>query len=191
VTAQTPEARAQAENQLTGALRQLFALAESYPDLKANESFRDLQGSLGRSRRRSRARAATTTPSSATSTRRSTAFLPTRSRCSSASSSDSTSSSTARKSVKFRASPSGAERIGRLAALFLALALVPATTFGAPAPTRGQFAIDSFVTSVVVNPDGSLLVREDITFSFRGSHQGIFRRIPAHYTRDGSSTPWP
>src|SRR5262245_49030902 len=46
VTAQTPEARAQAENQLTGALRQLFALAESYPDLKANESFRDLQSSL-------------------------------------------------------------------------------------------------------------------------------------------------
>ena len=46
VTAQTPEARAQAENQLTGALRQLFALAESYPDLKANQSFRDLQNSL-------------------------------------------------------------------------------------------------------------------------------------------------
>jgi LemA protein len=47
VSAQTQETRAQAENQLTGALRQLFALAESYPDLKANESFRDLQGSLG------------------------------------------------------------------------------------------------------------------------------------------------
>jgi LemA protein len=47
VTAQTPEARAQAENQLTGALRQLFALAESYPDLKANQSFVELQGSLG------------------------------------------------------------------------------------------------------------------------------------------------
>ena len=46
VTAQTPEARAQAENQLTGALRQLFALAESYPDLKANQGFRDLQASL-------------------------------------------------------------------------------------------------------------------------------------------------
>jgi len=46
VTAQTPEARAQAENQLTSALRQLFALAESYPDLKANQSFRDLQSSL-------------------------------------------------------------------------------------------------------------------------------------------------
>lgn len=47
VAAQTPEARAQAENVLTGALRQLFALAEAYPDLKANEHFRELQGSLG------------------------------------------------------------------------------------------------------------------------------------------------
>src|SRR2546430_8775956 len=47
MAAQTPETRAQAENQLSGALRQLFALAESYPELKANQSFRDLQGSLG------------------------------------------------------------------------------------------------------------------------------------------------
>jgi len=47
VTAQTQEARAQAENQLTSALRQLFALAESYPELKANQSFSELQGSLG------------------------------------------------------------------------------------------------------------------------------------------------
>jgi len=47
VAAQTPEARAQAENVLTGALRQLFALAEAYPDLKANEHFRELQTSLG------------------------------------------------------------------------------------------------------------------------------------------------
>jgi len=47
VAAQTPEARAQAENALTGALRQLFALAEAYPDLKANQSFTQLQTSLG------------------------------------------------------------------------------------------------------------------------------------------------
>jgi len=46
MSAMTPEARAQAENQLTAALRQLFALAESYPDLKANESFQSLQSSL-------------------------------------------------------------------------------------------------------------------------------------------------
>ncbi len=47
VAAQTPEARAQAENVLTAALRQLFAVAEAYPDLKANENFAGLQASLG------------------------------------------------------------------------------------------------------------------------------------------------
>src|SRR6202140_4058993 len=39
LTAQGPTAQAVAENQLTSALRQLFALAESYPDLKANSNF--------------------------------------------------------------------------------------------------------------------------------------------------------
>ncbi len=34
------------ENQLTGALRSLFALSESYPELKANENFLQLQGQL-------------------------------------------------------------------------------------------------------------------------------------------------
>lgn len=37
---------AQAENMLTGALRQLFALAEAYPDLKANQNFLSLQAEL-------------------------------------------------------------------------------------------------------------------------------------------------
>lgn len=46
VAAAGPEARARAEGQLTDALRQLFALAEAYPDLKASESFRSLQDSL-------------------------------------------------------------------------------------------------------------------------------------------------
>jgi LemA protein len=44
--AQGPEARAQAENQLTGTLRSLFALSESYPQLRANENFLDLQRNL-------------------------------------------------------------------------------------------------------------------------------------------------
>ncbi len=35
-----------AEDMLTGALRRLFALAEAYPDLKASEGFRQLQGQL-------------------------------------------------------------------------------------------------------------------------------------------------
>ncbi len=43
---QDPEAKAEAENVLTGALRQLFALAEAYPQLRAVESFTELQGSL-------------------------------------------------------------------------------------------------------------------------------------------------
>jgi LemA protein len=38
--------QAQAENMLTGALRQLFALSESYPDLKANQNFLQLQEEL-------------------------------------------------------------------------------------------------------------------------------------------------
>ncbi|HSW44996.1 MAG TPA: LemA family protein [Phycisphaerae bacterium] len=38
--------QAAAENMLTGALRQLFALAEAYPDLKANQNFSQLQEEL-------------------------------------------------------------------------------------------------------------------------------------------------
>lgn len=37
---------AAAENMLTGALRQLFALSEAYPDLKANQNFLALQSEL-------------------------------------------------------------------------------------------------------------------------------------------------
>ncbi len=41
-----PASQAQAENVLTGALRQLFALAEAYPNLKANQNFLSLQEEL-------------------------------------------------------------------------------------------------------------------------------------------------
>jgi LemA protein len=44
--ATTPEAKAEAENQLTGALKSLFAVAEAYPQLKASEEFTQLQNSL-------------------------------------------------------------------------------------------------------------------------------------------------
>jgi LemA protein len=40
------EQQAQAENMLTGALRQLFALSEAYPQLRANENFLALQEEL-------------------------------------------------------------------------------------------------------------------------------------------------
>lgn len=45
-SAGTVAEQSQADNMLTGALRQLFALAESYPDLKASANFSDLQGQL-------------------------------------------------------------------------------------------------------------------------------------------------
>jgi LemA protein len=41
------EQKVAAENALTGALRQLFALSEAYPDLKANQNFMQLQGEIG------------------------------------------------------------------------------------------------------------------------------------------------
>jgi LemA protein len=46
MAAHGPEQQAQAENILSGALRQLFALSEAYPDLKANANFQQLQGEL-------------------------------------------------------------------------------------------------------------------------------------------------
>lgn len=44
--ATTVEEVAEADNMLTGALRSLFAVAEAYPDLKANQNFLDLQQEL-------------------------------------------------------------------------------------------------------------------------------------------------
>ncbi len=44
--AQAPGEKAEAENMLSGALKSLFAVAENYPDLKANENFLELQREL-------------------------------------------------------------------------------------------------------------------------------------------------
>lgn len=41
-----PVAMAQAENSLAGALKSVFAVAEAYPDLKANQNFAELQREL-------------------------------------------------------------------------------------------------------------------------------------------------
>jgi LemA protein len=45
-SATSVEDKVKAENMLTGALRQLFAVAEAYPDLKANQNFMSLQAEL-------------------------------------------------------------------------------------------------------------------------------------------------
>lgn len=46
VSATTINDKVEANNQLTGALNKLFALSESYPELKANENFIDLSNKL-------------------------------------------------------------------------------------------------------------------------------------------------
>jgi len=46
MAAQGPAAKAEAEGALAGALRQVFALAEAYPQLRAVESFTQLQNTL-------------------------------------------------------------------------------------------------------------------------------------------------
>jgi LemA protein len=44
--ATAPEDRAKAEGDLSGVLRSLFAIAEAYPELRANQNFLALQGEL-------------------------------------------------------------------------------------------------------------------------------------------------
>ena len=46
MNASTIEETSAADNQLTGALKTLFAVAENYPDLKANSNFQQLQSDL-------------------------------------------------------------------------------------------------------------------------------------------------
>jgi LemA protein len=46
LNAQGPAQQAQAENAITGALKSLFAVAEAYPELKANQNFLALQEEL-------------------------------------------------------------------------------------------------------------------------------------------------
>jgi LemA protein len=46
IAAQGPAQQAAAETMLSGALRQLFALSEAYPDLKASANFQQLQAQL-------------------------------------------------------------------------------------------------------------------------------------------------
>jgi LemA protein len=46
-SAKTPEAEMKAAGEMTQALGRIFALAEAYPDLKANQNFLELQTELG------------------------------------------------------------------------------------------------------------------------------------------------
>ena len=67
VSAGSVAATAQADNVMSAMLGRLIAVAEAYPDLKADENFRQLQDELSRRSKAScRARGAITTPPCAT-----------------------------------------------------------------------------------------------------------------------------
>jgi LemA protein len=44
--AKGPEAKGEAENMISGALKTIFAVSENYPDLKASDNFKELQSEL-------------------------------------------------------------------------------------------------------------------------------------------------
>ena len=46
ISAQSAAEKANAENNITSALKSIFAVAENYPDLKANQNYRELQVEL-------------------------------------------------------------------------------------------------------------------------------------------------
>ena len=46
MSAKSPEAKGQAENMITEALKSIFAVAENYPELKASDNYRQLQDEL-------------------------------------------------------------------------------------------------------------------------------------------------
>jgi len=67
MAAQSAGDKAQAENMLSQTLKSLFAVAEAYPDLKANQNFLELQGELADTETKFRHRADSTTETFATS----------------------------------------------------------------------------------------------------------------------------
>src|SRR5581483_1638864 len=75
MSAQGPAAKGQAEGMLTGALRQLFALSEAYPQLRAAENFAQLQATLSQIEDNLQNARRYTMPRCATSIRASSNFL--------------------------------------------------------------------------------------------------------------------
>jgi hypothetical protein len=182
VTARTPESRAEGEAQLSQALRGLFALAESYPDLKASASFQSLQASLGEieesvqnARRYFNAGGARSQhhhPGVPVQSRGRLLPVPF--------------------SRVLRAGPprraAGAE--GLLRELGVSGAFSSLSPSSPPSRHGRRLSPAPLPSSASPSPsrwaaDATLRVREAITVDFRGSHQGIFRTIPVRYERRG------
>ncbi len=68
-------------------------------------------------------------------------------------------------------------------ALGALLLLLAAGAWAEAAPR--SFSIERFAVTLEVRPDGSVHVRETITFDFQGFHNGVFRTIPIRHARGG------
>ena len=175
IDAASTAAKATAETALTESLRGLFALAESYPDLKANEGFLGLQRDLSRDRGRHRERAPLLQRGGARLQHQAGSlslepprwpprlpnplFLPGR-------------------SLRARGRERAALNVARISLLFVA-----------GFPDRGRAGarasqIDEFDVSILLDPDGTLFVTETIQVDFGDQQKhGIFRTIPVSYAR--------
>ena len=195
MSAQSPTEAAAAEGMLAGALGNVFALSEAYPELRAVEAFNGLQGSWTRSRIRSRTRDATTMRSSRL--QHEDPGLP-----------DQPSGQPVRPPApgvlhpRRRASARGAQaellvtprRNGRVARAAAGAALVAAAAFvglglASPSPVHAQdgrsWRLESFHADIRVLESGTIEVTETMRPSFEGRYNGIFRKIAVEYRTAG------
>ncbi len=170
--AQGPGEQAQAEGILGQALGRLFAVAEDYPELQADENFRQLQDELATDGEPDRRLAP--------GLQRHRPHVQQRD--------PDRAGRPVRRPVRLHeagvlrgrgSSPGGTTRHVLAVAALAAAALVLAGQASAQ-----SFELPRAAVAIQVQPDGSLVVDENITFAFSGSFTGAFRDIPL---RDGES----
>ena len=198
-TAQGPAATAAAEGILGQALGRLFAVAEAYPELQADENFRQLQTELSETENRIAVSRQVYNDTVLTYNNSIQTFPGLRSQGRSGSRSGSSSRPT-RRSASHRGStsppaparplrpclpprppsptPAARAPVARpRGALALAATVVAALTLTGVAPGRDRRLVSSDVTATV-RADGSVAVDEAITVAFSGSFTYGYREIP-------------
>ena len=199
-----PHEQAATENQLTGALRSLFALAENYPELKANTNFLDLQQQLAEIENNIQAarryynasvRDNNTKVDQFPSNMVAQKFGFTRSEFSSSttrtarranpSRSNSTEAAASFGTTTMKASLFSRSGVGTAFRALLVALLV--TVVAAPAIAAGRERILNFDSEIWIHRDGSMHVRETIEVESAGEQirHGIYRDFPTVYNSHG------
>ena len=166
-----PAEQAQAEGFLTQALRQLFAVAEAYPELRATENFQNLQNELAETENKIAVSRQIYNDTVLTYNNK-VQQIPT----------NIVAGMTGFQTREFfEAGPEAVEarpsifRLGRLTRALIVLLLVVAPATSALAKSFWMTAAD---VDVVVNDDGSLSITERLTYDFDGDFSGAYRDIP-------------